>query len=716
MSGAAHRSTTTLPVNVRIAVDIGGTFTDGIAQVGKQGLILTAKELTTPQDPSQAVAVVVSKLLAQAAQAAQMLGGPATHQEVVHGTTLVTNAIMERKGPRTGLIVTQGTADTLRIAREMRYDLYDLDIELPQPLVERECIFEVNGRLNARGEEIEAITLDSLAQALAVMSKQGIESIGICLLHSYLNPVHEEAVASHLRIVAPKVSVSLSCRVANEMREYERMSTVAANAYVQPTTAAYLRKLRQSLEDVGAAGPLRIMVSSGGFTSDQSAADTPIVLLESGPAGGVLSALNTAALAGISDVLTFDMGGTTAKACVATQGVPSITYLFEAARARRFKKGSGLPILVPSIDLIEIGAGGGSIAYLSALGLLNVGPRSAGAAPGPACYGLGGLEPTVTDADLMLGYLDPENFLGGRMRLNKDLAQNSMASLAKSLQIIPMALAKGIFDVVNENMASAARVHVAEKGLDPRALTMVATGGAGPVHAVEVANKLGIRHILCSVAAGVGSCLGFLSAPARADRAWSLTQELNQVNTARLLTITQQLKDSVADELHSAGVSQTEVDFVLSADLRYIGQGHSISIEVPLKRLSEPDANNLPTELIILFNLRYTQLYGQTIPDGVLQVVTWRVSGRSKNVTQAFHLTSYNTAQPAIPKSYRDVYVPEKKAFIEVPIYDRYLLPAGTILNGPLLIQEPESTLVVARTAVVEVLPDMSLSITLPSS
>ncbi|MGD9942644.1 MAG: hydantoinase/oxoprolinase family protein [Burkholderiaceae bacterium] len=707
MSGSS-RAQNRLPV--RIAVDIGGTFTDGIAQLGDDGLILTAKELTTPQDPSLAVATVVAKLLEQARAAAGVRGATAEHREVVHGTTLVTNAILERKGPHTGLIVTRGTADALRIAREMRYDLYDLDIELPEPLVDRADIIEIDGRLDARGRELEPVSAEALDAALAQIRARGIESLGICLLHSYLDPRHEQVVAQHVRRALPELSISLSSQIASEIREFERMSTVAANAYVQPLAASYLRRLRQSLENVGATGPLRIMISSGGFTSDQSAADDPIDLLESGPAGGVLSALNTAALTGVTEVLTFDMGGTTAKACVATEGVPAITYLFEAARARRFKKGSGLPILVPSIDLIEIGAGGGSIAYRNALGLLNVGPQSAGAVPGPACYGLGGNDPTVTDADLMLGYLDPENFLGGRMRLDPSLTERAMQRLAEELGITPMKLAQGICEVVNESMACAARVHVAEKGLDPRNLTMVATGGAGPVHAVEVAHKLGIRRILCSVAAGVGSCLGFLSAPARADRAWSNAALLEAVDGLELGRVMQQLRASAADELLSAGVSEQEMEFTVTADLRYVGQGHSIAVDMPFESL---DAD-MPRMLAGLFERKYVQLYGQVLPGGVVQVVTWRLSGRSKQQTRQFHLEPAEAGTSGVrPAGHRQIYLPQRQAFGEVPIYDRYRVPPGSVLQAPLLLQEAESTIVVARAAEVQVLPDFSISITL---
>jgi N-methylhydantoinase A len=697
------------PVPVRIAVDIGGTFTDGVAQLGARGRILTDKVLTTPDDPSLAVADIVARLLDQARIELGGEPGALVHQEVVHGTTLITNAIIERRGAHTALIVTAGTGDTLRIAREIRYDLYDIDIELPEPLVARDAVFELDERLDARGNELVPIAPEALERLVAEVRASGAQALGVCLLHSYLDPAHEEAVAAYFRDALPGLPVSISSRVAGEIREYERMSTVAANAYVQPLAATYLHKLRRSLVEVGAAGPLRIMVSSGGFTSDRSAAEVPIVLLESGPAGGVLSALNTAAAAGVSDVLTFDMGGTTAKACVATGGVPSITYLFEAARARRFKKGSGLPVLVPSIDLIEIGAGGGSIAFRSVLGLLNVGPQSAGAKPGPACYGQGGEDPTVTDADLILGYLDAGNFLGGRMRLDVGLARRAVERLATELGIAPLDLAWGICEVVNENMASAARVHVAEKGLDPRTLTMVATGGAGPVHAVEIAHKLGIRRVVCSIAAGVGSCLGFLSAPARADRAWSKTQPLADVDPAELAAVVVQLRASAAAELATAGVDPADMRFTLGADVRYAGQGHTLGIDQPLADVDD----RAPQTFERLFVRRYEQLYGQTVPGGLVQVVTWRLSGRSTSDTQDFRLAAVHPDAPPAPIAHRPIYLPAGRGYGTVPVYERYALAPGTVLTGPLLLQEPESTLVVARDAEVEILANLSVSVTL---
>ncbi|MGZ5232416.1 MAG: hydantoinase/oxoprolinase family protein, partial [Burkholderiales bacterium] len=418
---------------VRIAVDIGGTFTDGLAATTPGGQIWVAKTLTTPRDPGEAVTTVIADLVKQFSS--NNGNGSRPICEVVHGTTLVTNTLIERKGARTGLVVTKGTRDVLDIGREWRYDLYDLNLQLPQPLAPLEKRREVDERLDAGGAVVSPLTDAELERLMDDLESLDVDAVAVCLLHSYVNDAHEKSIAAAIRKRFPKLAVSVSSGIAREIREFERMSTTVANAYVQPLVAEYLRRLDERVHEFAADAPLRVMVSSGGFTSGQAAAETPILLLESGPAGGVLSALNTARNNGIDQILAFDMGGTTAKACVAVGGEPLIAHSFEAARVHRFKRGSGLPMLIPSIDLIEIGAGGGSIAHVNELGLLNVGPESAGADPGPACYGQGGTEATVTDADLVLGYLNPDNFLGVEMKLRLDLAEDALSKLARQLKL-----------------------------------------------------------------------------------------------------------------------------------------------------------------------------------------------------------------------------------------------------------------------------------------
>ena len=684
----------------RIAVDIGGTFTDGVLELAGGGRVLLAKRLTTPGDPSIAVEQVVADLLA-------LFEGDGGCAEVVHGTTLVTNAIIERKGARVGLLVTEGTGDVLEIGRELRYDLYDLDLELPLPLVPRGDIAEVAERMTAAGEVLRPLDDTALDAVAAWLEGSEIDSLAVCLLHACVNPAHEQAIGDFLGPRFPDLPISLSSRVAAEVREYERMSTTVANAYVRPMAGAYVGRLKDRLGAHGIEAPLRIMVSSGGFTSDTAAAEVPIALLESGPAGGVRSAVNTARAAGIDDVLTFDMGGTTAKACVVVGGEPGITYRFEAARVRRFAKGSGLPILSPSIDLIEIGAGGGSIARANALGLLGVGPESAGAEPGPACYDQGGEAATVTDADLMLGYLDAEDFLGGRMALAPARARAVIETLGGELGLAAIATAWGIHDVVNENMAGAARVHIAEKGLDPRRLAMVATGGAGPVHGIEVAGKLGISRVLFTIAAGVGSCLGFLAAPARVDRSWSSLRPLEAVDWRELAGIAAGLEAGIAEELASAGLAAEAAAWTLGLEARYLGQGDTVLASLPHTGI---DAGVIDA-MHAAFQRRYEALFGGTIPDGMVQAVTWRLAAETPAATRDFRLADGGAGAAGARR--REIYLPASRAFAEVPVFDRHALAPGTVLDGPLILREDESTIVVARPARVEVLENGTVSVLL---
>jgi len=673
---------------IRIAVDIGGTFTDGVA-VSPEGRIWVGKTPTTPDDPGEAVSTVIRDLLAQI--------GKQSLAEVVHGTTLITNTLIERKGSRTGLVTTEGHADVLDIGREWRYDIYDLDIVLPKPLIAPGDRVTVQERLDARGEVLQPL---AIGKAIDELKAKGVESIAVSLLHAYVNDVHERAVGQALADALPGVAVSLSSEVAREIKEFERTSTTAANAYVKPIVGAYLRELEERIGKIEKGVPLRIMVSSGGFTSAKSAAHTPILLLESGPAAGVLSALNTAHQNAVDQVLAFDMGGTTAKACVAVGGEPPVAHAFECARVQRFKRGSGLPVLIPSIDLIEIGAGGGSIAYCNELGLLNVGPQSSGSVPGPACYARGGADPTVTDADLLLGYLSAENFLGGEMKLSVPLSRKSLTELAQKLSVSAEEAAWGIHDMVNENMASAARIHIAENGHDPREFTMVATGGAGPVHAVEVARKLRIPRVMVPIAAGAGSCLGMLAAPARVDRAWSDPQLVSDIDWKRVLGELERLKKEAQAELESAGGAA--VDWSLGADMRYFGQGAEVAVVLPY-------THQLSTQgLVELFERNYAKLYGRTVPGAKPQVITWRLTGRAQGKGHRFEWAVNKTHAP---ERRREIYLPLKKAYGEVAVYDRYSVAPGTTLQGPLVLEERECTIVAAVKSKVTVLPDLTVSV-----
>jgi N-methylhydantoinase A len=693
--------------SVRIAVDIGGTFTDGLAVIAPGNRIWVGKTLTTPDDPGIAVTTVMADLLKQIAAARGEGQRPVT--DVVHGTTLVTNTLIERKGARTGLVVTQGTRDVLTIAREIRYDLYDLNLEIPQPLVPEDKRVEAVERLDVSGAVVTQLTSAEVERVLDELEALNVEAVAVCLLHAYVNDVHEKQIAAAVKKRFPGLAISISSGIAREIREYERMSTTVANAYVQPLMTEYLNRLDQRVHDLAPGAPLKIMVSSGGFTSGTAAADTPILLLESGPAGGVLSALNTARNTGISEILAFDMGGTTAKACVAVGGEPLIAHSFECARVSRFKRGSGLPILIPSIDLIEIGAGGGSIAHVNDLGLLNVGPESSGAVPGPACYGLGGTGATVTDADLALGYLNPDNFLGGEMKLRTDLAQTALQKLATELKLTTTDVAWGICNIVNENMAAAARIHIAEKGHDPRSFTMVATGGAGPVHVVEVARKLQIPRVLATIAAGAGSCLGLLAAPARVDRSWSNPTLVSVINWKKVAGVYADLRADAEQELDSAGARDATLKWWIGAEMRYAGQGHNVSVNLPWRPVNAAMAPALIRE----FERSYRQFYGHLVPGAAPQVITWRLTGRSVVRNHRFAWGDARVSAKPVMRGKRAIYLPLRKKFQPVPVYDRYSLKPGTKLAGPLILEERESTLVVPVAAVVKILPDFTVEVTI---
>jgi N-methylhydantoinase A len=692
---------------IRIAVDIGGTFTDGLAVLTPGGRIWVAKTLTTPRDPGEAVTTVIADLLRQVTQANATADVTANVTEVVHGTTLVTNTLIERKGAKTGLIVTQGTRDVLTIGREIRYELYDLNLELPKPLVAEDKRLEAGERMDVEGNVVQALAPIEMDRLMAALGKLDIDAVGVCFLHAYVNDAHEKQVEAAIRARFPKLAVSISSNIAREIREFERMSTVAANAYVQPLVADYLDKLDTCVHNLAPKAPLRIMISSGGFTSGAAAAQTPIQLLESGPAGGVLSAMNTARNAGIDQILAFDMGGTTAKACVAVGGEPLISHSFECARVSRFKRGSGLPILIPSIDLIEIGAGGGSIAHVNDLGLLNVGPESSGADPGPACYAQGGADATVTDADLALGYLNADNFLGGEMKLRRDLTDAALGKLASKLKLTHTEVAWGICNIVNENMAAAARIHIAEKGHDPRDFTMVATGGAGPVHVVEVARKLNIPRVLATIAAGAGSCLGLLAAPARVDRAWSQPCLLKDIQWKQVARAYEGMRSDAEDELKSAGANLPSIKWYIGAEMRYAGQGHNVSVSLPWRAIND----GMSAALLKAFEANYTKLYGHLVPGAAPQVITWRLTGRSQVKSHTFTWGDSRVSAKTALRGKREIYLPLRKKFGAAPVYDRYSLKPGTRLTGPLILEERESTLVVPVRADVRILRDYTVEV-----
>ena len=690
----------------QIAVDIGGTFTDGVLLAEASGEVFVAKALTTPDDPGEAVSTVVRALLDQMPQASV--------RRVAHGTTLVANTLVERRGVRAALVLTTGTRDCLDIRRELRYDIYDLAAIYPRALIPACDRFELGARIGPAGQEWTTLDASALADLAGRLSDDGYQAIAVCLLHAPVDERHEQMVADVLRAAMPSVPVSVSSDVAREIGEYERMSTVAANAYVQPIVARYLSELRDRLDGLGVDGTLDVMLSNGAFTRADLAARAPIRILESGPAGGVLSAVNCAAIEDTHRVLAFDMGGTTAKACVAVDGKPALTHVFEFGRVQRFKRGSGLPAVAPSIDLIEIGAGGGSLATLNALGLMQVGPQSAGSEPGPACYGRGGRDATVTDADLTLGYLDAQSFLGGRMPLDLARAHEALARAGERLGLDVQATAWGVHDIVNENMASAARTHIAEKGFDAREFTMVATGGAGPVHAVDVARRLRIRRVLCPIASGVGSCLGFLAAPARADRAWSRVEALNELDHHEVDARIARAREAISGDLAACGLGEAEIEWRLSAEVRYAGQGNTVEVMIGTPALTGIGADQITAR----FEKEYVRRYRKTVPGGEPEVVTWRLSGGSSSAPRAYRLADGAHALGSVGGGAvaRRIFLPGSRSFESVPSYARSALPLGESLAAPLIITEPESTLVVAHPGTVQVLPSGTLEVLLEES
>jgi N-methylhydantoinase A len=673
----------------RVGVDIGGTFTDLILVDDESGAITVGKSLTTPTDPSQAVETVLRDALDRSAVPADRV------ETIIHGTTLVTNSIIERKGSKTALLTTAGFRDAVEIGREHRYDLYDIFLEMPRPLVPRYLRLEVDERVLATGEVVNAPDLEALEPLIRELRDKGIEAVAVCFLHSYANPEHERQLAELIGRVAPELRVSTSSEVVPEIREYERTSTTIANVYVQDRVDRYLRDLERRLRELGFGGQLFVMLSSGGIGTVETATRFPIRLLESGPAAGALATAYYGSLTGASDLMSFDMGGTTAKLCVVEKGEPLTASNFEVDRVYRFKKGSGLPVKVPVIEMIEIGAGGGSIARIDAMGLLKVGPDSAGAEPGPICYGRGGTEPTVTDADLILGYLDPDFFLGGRMRL--DLAATERAvreRIAEPLGIGVPEAAWGIHQIVNESMANAARVHAVERGKDPRSFPLFAFGGAGPVHGFRVAEILHAPAMIAPFGAGVTSTVGFLTAPLAFDFVRTAYGRLDELDWAGVQAIFEELEASGREILLRSGVPEPEISYARSADMRYIGQGYEVRVPIPGGRLS---ADSRPA-LVEAFEQVYKQLYGRTGPSVGLEIMSWRlvVSGPRPDLRLRVGGGEGTTGSAEdARKGERPVYHPEYGEHRPTPVYDRYRLAPGAQFDGPAIVEERESTVVV---------------------
>ena len=686
--GEFQHATSGTPSGFVLGIDIGGTFTDlvlvGRTPASEHGGQYALKVLTTPEDPSHAVVEGVRTLLTRSRVS------PTSVARVVHATTLFTNALIERKGAVTGLITTAGFRDVIEIGRERRFELYDLNIRMPEPLVPRDLRLEVAERTAADGSIVTPLDEAGLHAAAEELVRCGVVSVAVMFLNSYANPHNERRAAALLRQAFPQFEISASHEIAPEVREFERGSTTVVNAYVKPMAAHYLDGIHDKLSTLGIAAPLSLMLSSGGFTHSAEAKSAPVHLLESGPAAGALAA----AQLGKSEprLLAFDMGGTTAKLCIVDAGMPLVAQGFEAGRTRRFMEGSGLPIRVPSVDLIEIGAGGGSIAHTDSIGLLKVGPQSAGSVPGPACYGLGGTEATVTDANVVLGVLNPAYFAGGSIPIDKAKADAAIMALGTRLGLSMLDTAWGMINVVNENMASAARVHIAERGRDQRAYMLFATGGGGPVHGYEVARKLGLKRMICPPDAGVASAIGLIAAPARVDRVATVGVKLIDVDLAALEARYAALEAEALVILERAGVQPAQARLQRNADGRFVGQGFYLSVPLP----AGPYSDGLTDRgaLRAAFEAAYREKYTHTPPQVSIEFVNIRVTATAAAPGQDAWLSTAPQA-PGRTTS-RMVYFRERSGLVDTRVYRRAQLPAGFNANGPLLVEEEGSTLVVA--------------------
>jgi len=678
----------------RLGCDIGGTFTDFVLLNDHTGKVKINKCLTTPSDPSDAVEQGMRELEHQASGFIEKL------DEVIHGTTLVINSIIERKGAKTGLITTKGFRDVLELGREIRYAPYDIFAEFPKPLVPRRFRLDVDERIRSDGTVLKPLDPEEVKGVVNELLQIGVESVAVCLINSFENPTHELMIRDIIEKEAPEISVSISYDVLPQIREYERTSTTVTNAYVKPLTGKYLSKLSGRLQSIGFKGKLFIMLSSGGITSVETAAQFPVRIIESGPTAAVIAGQYYGKLFNISEMFCFDMGGTTAKSCLIQGGVAGVVPTFEVGRVQRFMKGSGLTIQVPVVDLMEIGAGGGSIAKVSKMGTLQVGPESSGADPGPICYSRGGIEPGVTDADLLLGYLDKDYFLGGEMKLDKEAAARGIEEkIARPLGVPFLQAVWGIHDLINETMAAAAKTHIAEKGGNPKVVTLTAFGGAGPVHAYGLAKKLGSPRIIVPPNAGVGSALGFFTAPRAFDLVRSHKVALRDANFHEIENIFREMEAEGARTLQKTG-KEDNIRFERSVDMRFVGQGSETNTPIP-----ESDFTQIKREEIRgRFDQIYEKLYGRTYPDSPVEFINFKIRASLPERLLQFPKLGkkVHSVQDAI-KGQRQAYSGKAKDYIPYTVYDRYKLFPGAAFQGPAIIEERESTAIVGEDATVSV-------------
>ena len=668
--------------NWRLGVDIGGTFTDVVLEGNTE--IFSTKVLTTYDAPENAIL----DGLAQVCGKADINAGDIT--QIIHGTTLATNALIERRGAKTALITTEGFRDVIEMRTESRFEQYDLNLTLPEPLLPRQRRYTVRERVGADGDvllPLRRTDIENLAGELAVA---GYDSVAVGFLHSYLNPAHERLVRDVLSQKLPNAMVSLSSDVSPQMREYERFNTTIANAYIKPLMKSYLDRLAERLEGAGTTCPIFLMHSGGGIISLASAAEFPVRLVESGPAGGAVFAATLAAQYGLNKVLSFDMGGTTAKICLIKNKTPKTARVFEVARSYRFKKGSGMPISIPVIDMVEIGAGGGSLAHVDPLGQIRVGPESAGSEPGPACYGRGGTRPAVTDADLILGKLDPDSFAGGAIRLSIADAKTALiGTLGQSLDMDAVTAAFGLAEVVDENMANAARVHAVENGEDLAEYTMIAFGGAAPLHAARLCEKLGITRCLIPKGAGVGSAIGFLRAPFSFEANRSVYMRLSDLSPETVQDLFTELEAEATGFVRSCDAT-APIKAEHKIYMRYVGQGWEIPVSLTAAQAAHPDAETY----LKLFEADYTRLFGRVVDGLDIEITVWSVNAATPTatVTLVKPLTEVTSAKSA---DHRQMFDTALGNMTTAQVTARSGLVPGDRICGPAIITEDETTIII---------------------
>lgn len=673
-----------------VGVDIGGTFTDIVFLNKKTGDMKVHKILSTPKDFSIGVINGLNSFMKKHNIKGEQIS------TIFHGTTVAINALIERKGAKVGLITSKGFRDVLEIGREMRYDIYDLKLEMPEPLVPRYLRKEINERVSVNGSKLISIDIKEVKEKVQELIKEGVESIAVSFLHSYAYPENEQKTREIILSSFPNTYISLSSEISPEIREYERTATTVANSYLQPLVEIYIERLDEKLrQEINFLKNWYIMLSNGGIAGIDIVKKFPIYILESGPVAGSIAAGFYGKLLNEKKIFSLDMGGTTVKASFVIDGKSLISKKFEAARAKRFKKGSGIPLNIPVVEMIEIGVGGGSIAYIDSMGLLKVGPQSSGADPGPACYGLGGSNPTITDADLILGYLDPNYFLGGEKKLEVDAAYNAINDkCAKVLKKDVLEVANGIYKIATENMAAAAKIHLAEKGVDARKFTMFAFGGAGPVHAYHLAKKIYIKKIICPSFAGVMSAIGFLVSKPIYNCVHSYASELSTINWEKVNKIYQEMETNAKNILEKAGARISEVKYERTADMRYVGQGYEIEVPIPndILSLSQEEKNEAIKNS---FQRKYDQLFhSRTLGNIEIESLNWRLLASAPVEVYELKkkkLKSSKNLENAV-KGKRKMYSIEKNGFVEAIVYDRYKLLPGMGFHGPAIVEEREST------------------------